>query len=171
MSTKVTFTTRKVDHGGEKLKETIAALAKSDPHVRVGIFADAGTGGATRDGGLTNVEIAAIHEFGAPEANIPERSFIRSTFEANKPKYAGMVKKLLPQVVEGKRDVRWMFDVIGQQIVADINRKVRVEGVPPPLKPETIARKGSSRALLDTGRMLASLTYLTVVANDKQAAT
>lgn len=165
--TGVKFSTRKIDHGGEKLKETIKELAKSDPHVRVGIFANEGSGGQTHDGGLTNVEIAAVHEFGAPEAGIPERSFIRSTFSAQRAKYGAILKKLLPRVVEGKLEVRAMFDLIGQQIVADINRKVRVEGVPPPLKPETIARKGSSRALIDTARMIGALTYVTVVGNRK----
>lgn len=165
--TGVTFSTRKVDHGEEKLKQTIAELAKSDPHVRVGIFVDESTGGQARDGGLTNVEVAAIHEFGAPEAGIPERSFIRSTFSAQRAKYGGMLKKLLPRVLEGKLEARAMFDLIGQQIVSDINHKVRVEGVPPPLKPETIARKGSSRALIDTVRMLAALTYVTITGNRK----
>lgn len=174
MSLAVKFTTTVKDHGMKLFKETVKKLAASDPHVRVGIFSDARGGGAEREGGLTNVEIAAVHEFGAPEVGIPERSFIRSVFEANKRKYAEMIRKLLPQVVEGKRDVRWMFDVIGQQIVADINAFVRQSQGPAfalePLKPETIERKGSDRPLIDTGRMLAALTYVTVVGGDEVAA-
>lgn len=164
---RVTAVFRKIDHGGDALFARIKELGANPPSLKVGIFADEKTGGQVRDGGLTNVQIAAIHEFGAPEAGIPERSFIRSTFDAQRAKYGAILKKLLPRVLEGKLDVVAMFDLIGQQIVSDINHKVRVEGVPPPLKPATIARKGSSRALIDTGRMLAALTWTVLTGNRK----
>lgn len=162
MSSKVKFSTRKVDHGGAAFKKAVKELAKGDPHVRVGVFTDAAGGGDAREGGFTNVEIAAVHEFGALEAGIPERSFIRSTFDAHRKEYGAILKKLLFRVIEGKMVVRQMFDIIGAKIVADVNRKVRVEGVPPPLKQATINRKGSSRALIDTGRMLAAVTWVTI---------
>lgn len=164
---KVTAVFRKIDHGGDALFARVKELAADPPSLKVGVFAAEGTGGQTRDGGLTNVEIAAVHEFGAPEANIPERSFIRAAFDANRAKYGAILKKLLPRVLEGKLEARGLFDLIGLQAVADINRKVRIEGVPPPLKPETIARKGSSRALIDTGRMLAAITHVVLTGNRK----
>lgn len=50
----------------------------------------------TRVGILTNagdrVFIGAVHEFGAPAANIPERSFERSTFAAEKGKLIEIMK-------------------------------------------------------------------------------
>lgn len=160
MSVKVDVKVR--DRGLNKLLEVARSLP-GKASVKVGVFAGAGTGGDTREGGLTNVEIAAIHEFGAAEANIPERSFIRATFDRNGPKYRAMIVKLLPRVLAGKLDLDAMLDIVGQQIVADINNYVRGEGVPPPLAQATIDRKGSSRALIDTGRLLASITYVSVL--------
>lgn len=153
-----------VEKGG-----SLAALAKRAREldagdVKVGVFAG---GPAREDGELTNVEIAAVHEYGAPEAGIPERSFIRSTFAEERETYAALLKKMLPRVIEGKLEVKKMFDILGAKVVADINRKVRSgEGVPPPLKPATIARKGSSRPLIDTGRMIAAVTWATFIGGE-----
>lgn len=139
-----------------------------DPHVRVGIFADEKTGGDDR-GGFTNVEIAAVHEYGAPGAGIPQRSFIRATLEQEKGKLRTTLRTLLRGVIEGKLPARKMFDTLGLSLVSAIQRRVRGPGVPPPLAPETIARKGSSRTLIDTGRMLAALTYATFIRGRKEA--
>jgi hypothetical protein len=58
-----------------------------------------------------------------------------------------------------------MFDALGQQMVSDVNQTVRSgAGVPPPLKPATIARKGSSRPLVDTGRLLSAITWVVTLA-------
>lgn len=157
------------DHGLKKLFErTLPELARANPYVRVGIFSDEKGGGDDHDGtALTNVELAAIHEFGVEELNIPERSFIRSTVREKTGDYVSILRKLLKLVVEDRMDAKQMFDIIGARIVSDINAKVRQDGVPPPLKPETIRRKGSSRALIDTGLMLASLAWVVVFGERK----
>ena len=46
--------------------------------VTVGIH---GEDGDRETGRATNVQVAAIHEFGDPARKIPERSFLRSTFD------------------------------------------------------------------------------------------
>lgn len=156
------------DHGMRKLMAQVKDL-EGDPHVRVGIFTD-GKGGQTHDeeSGLSNVELAIIHEFGAPEAGIPERSFIRSTFDKEKTALRQDLKVLLKKVLENKLSARAMFDLLGQRLVAAIQRRVRGEGIPPPLQPATIAAKGSSRPLIDTGRMMAALTYVTLIRGEKE---
>jgi hypothetical protein len=148
-------------------EDVVPELARLNPHVRVGGFLDEKGGGAEREGGFTNVDIMAVHEYGAPEANIPERSFIRSTINAQRAKYVSMLKKALKLLLEKRLSSVQMFDILGAQMIADINYKVRVEGGFEPLKQATIDRKGSTRALIDTGAMLASLAWVTVFGERK----
>ena len=168
------FTVTEKDRGWKALFERLEVLKKHDVNVRVGIFSDEKGGGEEREGGLTNVEIAAVHEFGAPEANIPERPFIRSTFDAYKQEYAEMVTKVLRGVIEGKLGVKQALDLVGAKMVADINKVVRQTQGPAygfaPLKPETIDRKGSSRPLIDTGRMIAAVTWAVFFGDQKVGA-
>ena len=111
--------------------------------------------------GLTNVQLAAIHEFGAPRAGVPERSFIRATIDANRSTYrAEVIPRLIKAVVEARSSIHRAFNLLGLKVVADIkNRIVTGAGVPPPLKPATIAAKGSDRPLVDTGRLLGAITH------------
>lgn len=148
----------------DRVMQAIMKIARdlhtSPPEVRVGVFAAKGGATVADESGLSNVEKAAIHEFGAPEANIPERSFLRSTITQHSADYAAMITKLAPKMLTGTLTAEQAFNIIGAKIVADVNRKVRVEGVAPPLQPETIARKGSSRALIDTASMIQSVTWV-----------
>jgi phage gpG-like protein len=152
-----------------QLERIAKQLGTSKPEVRVGVFAAKNGGGSLDSSGLSNVDKAAIHEYGVPEHGIPERSFLRSTVSQHRAEYSAILAKLVPRVLEGKLGASAMFDVVGIKMVADVQHKVRVEGVPPPLKPETIARKGSSRALIDTGSMMASVTWVVVHANEVSA--
>ncbi len=43
--------------------------------------------------------IGAVHEFGAPSRNIPERSFIRSTFKDEKKKIEKMIEDTVKQSI------------------------------------------------------------------------
>lgn len=154
MSVKITVK----DHGWRRLMR-LAEELRQEPHVRVGVLAEKGS--ESRDGGVTNVELAAIHEFGAPAAGIPERSFLRSAFDANKTKYQGRIKSHLKQVIGGSMDLHKMFDLIGLEAATDVKKGITAgAGIPPPLKQATIDRKGSSRPLVDTGRLLASITHV-----------
>lgn len=151
------------DEALQKLVRVATELGAGEYAVRAGVFADKNNGGDEREG-VTNVELAAIHEMGTADGRVPARSFLRSTFEEQKNKYVSILRRALPRVLEGKLTARTMFDALGQTMVSDINHKVRSgAGVPPPLKPATIARKGSGRPLIDTGRLLAAITWVTTL--------
>ncbi len=154
------FSVTEKDTGMAAFKARVKELGL-DPEVRVGVFADQRGGGEPRGDKLTNVEIAAIHEYGSADGRVPQRSFIRSTFKDHEAEYEKLTAKVLKGVVEGKIPLKTGLDLLGSKMVADVNKKVRTVGVPPPLSPVTIARKGSSRALIDTGRMLAAVTWVT----------
>ncbi|MDD5034851.1 MAG: hypothetical protein PHE55_08850, partial [Methylococcaceae bacterium] len=67
-----------IDHGW---KAWVAGMVKAQDGmgIAVGIM---GTGADRSDGEMDNATLAAIHEFG--KGVVPERSFMRSTFEENK---------------------------------------------------------------------------------------
>ena len=121
--------------------------------VAVGVFSSAGADVALR---------AAVHEFGSPSRNIPSRSFIRSTLEEKKQDYRALLRRLfsglLEESIHGSPDIDRAFGILGQKVTSDMREKIR-SNIPPPLKPATIARKGSSVALIDTGRMIQAISY------------
>ena len=116
---------------------------------------------------------ALIHEFGAPAANIPERSFIRSTFDAHREEYMALLRTLLQAVYVNKLTVERALGLLGARISSDIKKRVTTgAGIPPPNAPSTLARKlaltrrgskGIPRTLIDTGRLIASVSWAVVV--------
>ena len=164
---KPTVKTEIKDRGWKRFLATIDEIKHGDPHVKVGILAEGG-GGEGRGEGLTNVTLAAIHEFGTSDGKIPERSFIRSAVARHRLEYIALIQKLLKQVIRQKMTLRQMFDIVGLQAANDIKKGVvSGDGIPPPLKPETIRRKKSSRPLVDTGRMIGAVTWATMVRGSK----
>ncbi|MET4863019.1 hypothetical protein [Morganella morganii] len=110
-----------------------------------------------RDDGLSNVTIAAAHEFGVP-GHIPERSFLRTTVGENKDKITGLlVRELKADISQGDFSGR-AFAIVGEKLSGEVKRKIQ-SGINPELDPKTVARKGSSKPLIDTGNLLQSITY------------
>lgn len=144
-----------------KLREVEATLARvAGQRVKVGVL-QSGSAGQQVDGAeITMAELAAIHEYGAPKANIPERSFIRRTFgeqdgrEAAKKFIAKQAKLIVKKQIEPEE----ALERIGQWGVAAVRARVR-EGIAPALRPATIAAKGSSLPLVDTGGLMEALSY------------
>lgn len=107
-------------------------------------------------GGTSVATVAAIHEFGAPASNIPARPFIRPTVKEQKDNWTKIVASRLPAVARGEMSAFDVLDLVGRQAAADIKETISKVNSPP-LKPATIARKGSAKPLIDTGYMLASV--------------
>lgn len=114
-------------------------------------------------------ELAAIHEFGSPAANIPERSFIRRTFREKRPELLDVVRKVAKGTVKGKITAERGLNLLGAWLAAEVKKTV-TDGphIPPPLQPETIARKGSDRPLVDTGRLVDAITWDIVTGDVKR---
>lgn len=126
---------------------------------RVGVLADKG-GDAPHDGSdLTLVELAAVHEFGAPAANIPERSFIRSTFVVRADELRQVCAAITRAIVSRGMDVRRGVGMLGAWGAAAVKGTITQSDIPPPLKPATIAAKDSSKPLVDTGQLLNAITW------------
>ncbi len=145
----------------------VASQLSVRPEVRPGIFG-AAAAAPVEGSDLTMVELGAIHEYGAPKANIPERSWLRSTADEKKNEWMALLERALVQVVRGRLDVQTAMELVGQRCVSDVQKKIR-SNIPPALAAETIRRKGSSVALIDSGRFVQSISYEVVNARQMAA--
>lgn len=107
-------------------------------------------------------EIAMIHEYGAPKAKIPERSFIRSTFRNKRSELAALQARICALVLAGKLDEKKAMALIGAWSVGAIKATITKDGNLAPLAASTIAAKGSSRPLVDTSQLVNSITFVVI---------
>ena len=151
-TTKVVINTKRWDEIRKKLRvENEHGLP-----VKIGIFETAGT----EKSGLSIVEIAALHEFGSPGGLIPERSFLRQPLRNAGEDLQKVAKRVVKSILSGKITYEQGMGLLGQWGVSVCKKAIVTgDGIPPPNAPSTIAKKGSSRPLFDTGRLLNSISY------------
>lgn len=113
--------------------------------------------GAKPHGKTTILDIATWHEFGT--TTIPERSFLRAWFDENQEQAKVWVERVTKLVVEGRLTKEKALMLLGTKFVGEIQARI-ANRIPPPLAPETIARKGSDVPLIDTGQLRSSITYV-----------
>ncbi len=141
-----------VDRGFKRIMRSIRAMAGRG--ASVGIHANEAQ--RTETGSLSNVQLGVVHEFGAPEAGIPERSFLRSSFDANRRKYETILTKGAKRIAGGRDRAERVLGIAAEVAVADVINTINA-GVPPANAPSTVRRKGSSKPLVDTGQLKASI--------------
>ena len=112
--------------------------------------------GATSKDGVNVAEYGTYNEYGT--RTIPERSFMRSTFDNTVDKLNRTKDKLLTLVTMGKLDAETAANLLGEMHEGDIKKTIG-RGVPPPNAPSTVRRKGSSKTLIDDGIMRNSIRY------------
>lgn len=128
-------------------------------HVRVGVLSS--KGGDVKEGEFTLVELAAVHEFGSADGHIPQRAPIRTTFYVRaKQELADMQFKLAKAIVTDGMDPKRAMGILGTWGANAIKKTITDgDGLPPPNAASTIAQKGSSRPLVDTGMLKAAYTF------------
>jgi len=144
------------DNGYKKFMKEMLKFTKK-PYVKIGLLSKKNQ---RENSELTNAEIAVIHEFGAPMARIPERSFLRSTFDEKNREWARITSEIVKKV-----DIRLMstsegLSLLGLTAVNDVKSKLR-KGPFVPLSPITIKRRtgNSIKPLIDTAQMINSITF------------
>lgn len=146
------------DLGWNRIKREMALADGS--YTKVGIQANAtydATGeGSGRDGDEDMVEIGASHEFGIGN---PKRSFLRSTTDAEAKRVDGMIQSGLEAIKQGRASTKHVLGTVGEYMTGKVQAKI-VSLRTPPNSPATIARKGSSNPLIDTGQMRQSITHV-----------
>jgi len=110
------------------------------------------------------VQIAAVHEFGAPRRRVPERSFIRSTFDDNRGALKNLVTRCYNAVIDGKFTPVQALSTVGEYLVGKTKNKIR-NRIPPPLSPatikaKTVGGKTGDVPLIDTAQLIQSIQHV-----------
>ncbi len=106
-------------------------------------------------GGLSVAMIAAINEFGAPSRGQPPRPFFRNMIRDKGPTWG---KSLAVVLKTSNYDATKALRLMGEGIKGQLQKSI-IDLVSPPLKDSTVAHKGFSKPLIDTGHLLASVDY------------
>lgn len=140
------------DKGYKELVARVFGFGR--PKITVGVHEK--DGGAEHGEGTTIADVATWNEFGA--GSIPERSFLRAWFDENQERIKEVIKRLLADVIAGKISEDVALERLGLWMQADIQKRI-AQGIPPPNAASTIAAKGSSVPLVDTGQLRSAITF------------
>ncbi len=137
--------------------------------VRVGV--QGSDAAVTPEGSKLNlVQIATVHEFGSSDGRVPQRSFLRSTFDEKISDLENLVTKLIQKAAK-KPDsfsAEKIVGLLGLRYLDLVKAKIRSK-IEPGLSKYTLAKRLKERGdanptpLIDTGRLIGSLTVVTKV--------
>lgn len=137
---------------GDKLKDLAASIeALADRRVMVGFPQE--TTERSDDDGPTNAELAYIHNFGAPEAHIPQREFMAPGIKSVQDELIDMLKDMALATLQTDIPIlrgsstpvldRWL-NRIGLKVQNAIKATIRA-GLSPPLAPATVEARIARR--------------------------
>ena len=141
-----------IDHGFDKYKKAIEELHSKQ--IQVGMFAKVG------DKVLTK---AIVNEFGTTKAGknnnvtIPERSFIRSTYNRQYKKVGKRFDQIFISISKRNYNIIPRLKLIGLEQETETKKTITDMRTPENAK-STIAKKGSSHPLIDTGEMRSKIS-------------
>ena len=139
-----------------QLKEITKQIKIATTHeVNVGIPKDVGR----YPNGLSIVEVGIFHEFGTRKG-VPRRSFLRVPFIVEQKTIDKAIATSWKKIAEGKSQTIKEFGIlgiVGQNISKDAFATSGF-GKWEKLKPATEKAKGSTEILLDTGKLVQSIT-------------
>lgn len=122
-------------------------------------------GGASVQVGVLEGELAmifAVQEYGSPKRNIPARPAMRQTFENRRADLIRLQAKIAQALIEGKINEIRAMQLLGAWAAGAIKATITSEGNFVPLAPATVRAKGSSKPLIDTGQLVAAVTFVVV---------
>lgn len=145
------------DRVWRKLREKVRGIGEAK--VKVGVL------GGTSSSCVSLPELAAIHEFGAPKAGIPSRSFIRFTIKNRSADLTAFCERLARGLLADKLDVGTALGMLGAWTAAAMKKSITARLIKQDLAQATLLRrtKGSgkrgSAALLDSGQLKNSISW------------
>lgn len=134
---------------GRKFKKMLEELASKEVHIGFQ------HGEATEDDGTDICDIAAWNELGTE--NMPSRPFLRKSVDENEDKIRAFIHGIKNDFVRGV-PVEQVLKEIGV-FQKDLIQEKITDGDFAPNAASTIRKKGSSRPLIDSGRMRQSVNY------------
>lgn len=139
-----------------QLNALIKTLNKHQNKDNAGIVGIIG-GGKTRKDGLSNIQLATIHEFGVPEKRIPRRSFLVDTVNFKEKIIQEDLQILYQMFVKSKITKPMAKFLLKVRAYVDEAFSSSGFGKWQPNTPRTIEKKKSDRPLIDTGFLADSI--------------
>lgn len=139
--------------GGTKFEAALAEIAAKFAKPRtlnVGFLAN-----SSYPDGTSVALVAAVQNFGAPSRGIPPRPFFSTAVRTNAKGWPAVIAGALQMT---GNDVDAALAITGEHIKGQIQLSIR-NTMSPPLAPATIAAKGHSKPLVDSGHMQSSVDY------------
>lgn len=134
----------KMPTGPQRVKVGFPSGQASGENINKAVWNEFGTRGGASGGG-----------WGGP---IPERPFMRNAMTGNSAKYQAALKQAAKSILNGTLSLQVVLSRLGIMAVGDIQASITALSSPPN-SPVTIALKGSSKPLIDTGEMRQAVTY------------
>ena len=142
------------DKGWTAFGEAVHSLS-DNPHVKVGVQGEQASAQHGADG-LTNVELATIHEYGL---GVPRRSFLRDAIDEHQRDIANLLAVMGQRVLLGEATEAYALALVGEVTVGIIKERILAH-IDPPLSAARIAEKGGiTTPLFEHGTLTASITY------------
>jgi hypothetical protein len=116
-------------------------------------------------GGVTLPELAAIHEYGAPGANIEARPFLGFTLTNRARDIVHLIEKLAEGILHDKISPDRALGVLGAFVAAAVKNSITSRLIRQELAPATVRRRAGGKgqsdptALLDSGQLLGAITW------------
>lgn len=135
---------KRVFTGPKNVKVGFPAGESSASNIQKAIWNHFGTAGGASGGG-----------WGGP---IPERPFLANAMRDNRGKYRDGMQTAARAILRGDYDNRQALQRLGILAQGDVQSEITALSSPPN-SPVTIALKGSSNPLIDSGEMRAAVTW------------
>ncbi|MBX4889775.1 hypothetical protein [Rhizobium bangladeshense] len=130
--------------GPKQVKVGFPAGEADQDNINKAVWNEFGTRGGASGGG-----------WGGP---IPERPFMRNALRDNRGKYRDALRSSAAKILTGKTQLRTVLSKLGILAQGDVQGEI-TSLMSPPNSPVTVALKGSSKPLIDSGEMRGAVTY------------
>jgi hypothetical protein len=144
--------------GKQQVEEALKKLAEQlqgATRVLVGVPKGAGA----YEDGLTIATVAAVNNFGSADGMIPPRPFLAPAIDKGSPQYQRLAEMMIPKVLSGEMTMTILLEQMGNLAEGHVKQEITDLKIPPNAK-STIAAKGSSNPLIDSGDLRQSIRYV-----------
>lgn len=161
MAVKIEADERSASAAIQKIKKVAKGLEKiSGMAVKIGYLGPSDPKDARKEGAMTNLGLAQIHEFGAPSKGIPARPFLFPAYEEKKKAARKELERAVRSEIGGSAGaVESALMSVGLAIQATAKNNIVAQKNFAPLKPATIRARqrkkfAGTKALIHTGQLM-----------------
>jgi phage gpG-like protein len=140
-----------------RLEKIMRELGATQKYVAVGVLGSKGQEQHKGDKlGTTVAEVATWNHFGT--STIPARPFLTIALARQRGEIDKLRGRIAQGVISGKLTIDRGLGLLGAFLVGAVKQEIAA-GMPPENAPSTVAAKGSSTPLINTGQLRGSITF------------